>query len=92
MNKRNMIYIWPNYFDLNKTRKNGRRVPKSLAVSSPKLLDVKEALAKLNLKPDLFLEVSYPKTAYIKSGLITLKKDGKKNLLLKEIAKALKKN
>ena len=34
--------IWPVYFDINKTRKEGRRVPKSQAVLSPKIAEVKE--------------------------------------------------
>jgi len=38
MQKQEKIIIWPAYFDSTKTRKDGRRIPKSLALPSPKIL------------------------------------------------------
>ena len=43
MRKLDKAIIWPLYFDVNKTRKEGRRVSKALAVSSPKIAELKEA-------------------------------------------------
>ena len=49
MRQQNRIVIWPTYFDSTLTRKNGRIVSKSLAVSSPKILEIKTALNELGL-------------------------------------------
>ena len=50
MRKLDKAIIWPIYFDASKTRKEGRRVPKNLAVQSPKIAELKEAADKLGLK------------------------------------------
>ena len=92
MNKKGKLHIWPNYFDLNKTRKNGRRVPKHLALALPKILDIKEAVTKLGLNYEIFTEACYPKKPYAQSGLILIQTDQKKNFLLKQISKILVKN
>ena len=44
MKKLDKAIIWPIYFDANKTRRNGRRVAKNLAVQSPKIDEVKKQL------------------------------------------------
>ena len=43
MRKQDKAIIWPAYFDQAKTRKKGRRVPKNMAVQSPKILEIQEA-------------------------------------------------
>ena len=53
MRKQDKIIIWPVYFDQTETRKNGRRVPKSLAVQHPKIVEVKTAVERLGLKHEL---------------------------------------
>ena len=39
----NQVIIWPTYFDVAKSRKEGRRVPKNCAVQAPKIVEIKEA-------------------------------------------------
>jgi signal recognition particle subunit SRP19 len=43
MRQQDKAIIWPAYFDAAKTRKDGRRVAKNLAVLSPKASEIKEA-------------------------------------------------
>ena len=47
MKKLDKAIIWPIYFDTSKTRKEGRGVPKNMAVPAPKILELKEATDKL---------------------------------------------
>ncbi len=74
MRKLDKAIIWPVYFDCNKTRKDGRRVPKSIAVQSPKILEIKEAADKLGLQNDVNLEAHFPKAPWVKSGMLLVEK------------------
>lgn len=89
MRKQDKMVIWSAYFDSTKTRKNGRRIPKSLAVPSPKILEVKEAAEKLGLNYEFVLDAGYPKTPWLKTGILLVKKDEAKNQTIKQIAKQL---
>jgi signal recognition particle subunit SRP19 len=91
MRKQNKIIIWPAYFDSTKTRGDGRRVPKSLAVPSPKVLEIKDAVEKLGFEYEIVLDASYPKTPWLKTGMILVKKTGAKEQVMKKIAKQLQK-
>jgi signal recognition particle subunit SRP19 len=89
MRKQDKAIIWPAYFDSAKTRKEGRRVPKSLAVQSPKIQEIAEAAAKLGLRHEVAVEAGYPKTPWVKTGMIMVEKNGSKEQVIKQIAKQL---
>ena len=89
MRKQDKAIIWPAYFDSAKTREKGRRVPRSLAVQSPKITEIKEAAEKLGLKHELALEAGYPKTPWVKTGMILVEKKESKEQIIKKIAKQL---
>lgn len=89
MRKQDKIIVWPAYFDSAKTRKDGRRVPKNLAVPSPKILEVKEALEKLGLEHELVPDAGYAKTPWLKTGTILVEKNEAKDKIIRRIAKQL---
>ena len=89
MRKQEKFIVWPVYFDQTKTRKNGRRVPKSLTVRHPKIAEVTTAVAKLGLKHEVTLDVGYPKTPWLKTGMILVEKDGSKEQVIRRIANQL---
>jgi len=89
MRKQDKIVIWPAYFDSTKTRGDGRRIPKSLAVPSPKILEIKEAVEKLGLDYEVVMDAGYPKTPWLKTGMLLLKKTETKDQVTKKIAKEL---
>jgi signal recognition particle subunit SRP19 len=89
MRKQDKAIIWPAYFDQTKTRKKGRRVPKSLAVQHPKIVEVKIAVEKLGLKHEFAPEAGYPKTPWLKTGMIMVEKKGSKEQIIRKIAKQL---
>jgi signal recognition particle subunit SRP19 len=89
MRKQEKAIIWPAYFDLTKTRKEGRRVPKSLAVPSPKILEIQEAAQKLGLDFEVVTDKGYPKTPWTKTGMLLVEKKGSKEQIISRIAKQL---
>jgi signal recognition particle subunit SRP19 len=89
MRKLDKAIIWPIYFDASKTRKKGRRVPKNLAVQSPKIAEVKEAADKLGLKNEVNLEAHFPKTHWAKTGMLLVEKKEAKQKIIQKIAKQL---
>ena len=91
MRKQDKAIIWPAYFDQTRTRKQGRRVSKSLAVQSPKAEEIVEAAEKLGLRPEVAAEAGYPKTPWAKTGKIMVDKKGSKEQTIKKIAKQLMK-
>ncbi len=89
MRKLDKAIIWPAYFDSAKTRKEGRRVPKSLAVQSPKITEITESVEKLGLKHEIAAEAGYPKTPWVKTGMVLVEKKGSKEQVINKIAKQL---
>jgi signal recognition particle subunit SRP19 len=89
MRKQDKIIIWPVYFDSTKTRKDGRRIPKNLSVPSPKILQIKDAVEKLGLECELVMEAGYPKTPWLKTGMLLVKKNEAKEKIIRRIAKQL---
>lgn len=89
MRKQDKIIVWPTYFDSAKTRKDGRRIPKNLAVPSPKILEIREAVKELGLESELVPDAGYPKTPWLKTGIILVKKNEAKDKIIRRIAKQL---
>lgn len=89
MRKKNKIFLWSIYFDANKTRSDGRRVPKNLAVSSPKLEEIQRAAKRLGLQPEVLPAAAHPSSPWQKTGLLILPKTESKRTTLKKIAKEL---
>jgi signal recognition particle subunit SRP19 len=89
MRKQDKFIIWPAYFDQSKTRKDGRRVPKNLAVPSPKILEIQEAAQNLGLDFEVVAGKGYSKTPWAKSGIFLVEKKGSKEQVISRIAKQL---
>ncbi len=89
MRKQDKAIIWPAYFDANKTRKKGRRVPKNIAVQSPKILEIQEAAVKLGLQQEVVPNKGYPKTPWYKPGMLLVEKKGSKEQVINRLAKQL---
>lgn len=91
MRKQDKIIIWPAYFDSSRSRTDGRRVPKAVSVVTPRATEVQEAAQKLGLTCELVPEVAYPKTSWIKTGMLLVEKKGSKSQTLTMIGKQLSK-
>jgi signal recognition particle subunit SRP19 len=89
MRKQDKIIIWSAYFDSTKTREDGRRVPRSLAVPSPKISEIKDAAEKIGLQCELVPDASYPKTPWLKTGTLLVKKNEPKSRIIRSVAQQL---
>ncbi|MFC1486801.1 signal recognition particle subunit SRP19/SEC65 family protein [Thermoproteota archaeon] len=89
MRKQNNIFLWTVYFDANKSRSYGRRVPKKLAVSAPKLEELQRAAKRLGLQPKIVSDAAHPSSPWRKTGLVMIPRKESKNTTLKNIGKEL---
>jgi len=89
MRKQNKIILWSVYFDANKSRSYGRRVPKKLAVSAPKIVELQNAAKRLGLQPEIVPDAAHPRFPWLKTGLLVVPKKEPKDKTLKKIAKEL---
>jgi len=86
MRRRDEIVLWPAYFDLTKTRSQGRRVPRKLAKANPSVDDIAKALESLRVPYRIVPDAAYPRVPYERKGMILAKKVMPKNKILKEVA------
>jgi signal recognition particle subunit SRP19 len=89
MRKQEKAIIWPAYFDAGKSREEGRRVAKTLAVNSPRINEIEEAAGKLGLEHELVPDKGYPKTPWAKQGMLLVEKKDSKEKVINQIARQL---
>lgn len=87
------ITIWPEYFDIDRTRAMGRRLPKELCVRNPDIDIIAKGALILDLEYVIHENKAYPANWAAKRGCVKVER-GKlsKTELLPEIAKILVKN
>lgn len=87
MRRKPGLVIWPQYFDKNRSRKMGRRLPKSKATSNYTLDDVYEASKRAGFKTFLDPKPKYPPTWWDDQGRIIVEPNElKKYEVIKRIA------
>jgi len=87
MRKQDRFILWPQYFDLNRKRSEGRRIPKNQAQQSPRLEELQRAAQRLGLDVEMVPELAYPATPWQKTGILLIGKKGSKLEIMKRIAK-----
>jgi signal recognition particle subunit SRP19 len=87
------ITIWPEYFDINRTRAMGRRLPKKLCVKDPDIDIIAKGALIMDLEYEIFENMAYPANWAAKRGCVKVER-GKipKTKLLPKIAEILVKN
>lgn len=87
------ITIWPEYFDINRTRAMGRRLPKNLCVKDPDIDIIAKGALILDLEYEVYEKKAYPANWAAKRGCVKVER-GKisKTELLPKIAEILIKN
>ncbi len=87
--------IWPAYLDKKLSKKDGRKLPKNLAVENPNLDEIKKALDTIKIKYELEKNLKYPKDqgkVERNIGRFLVEKKFSKNEILKKISKEIRKN
>ena len=81
--------LWPEYFDIKRTREQGRRVKKEMAVAEPQLVNIAKAVEKLGLGWKVEEGKSYPGSWWNKQGLLLVENNMPKSQLLVKVAQEL---
>ncbi|MHA1727650.1 MAG: signal recognition particle subunit SRP19/SEC65 family protein [Promethearchaeota archaeon] len=91
MRSRGKRIIWPQYFDSERTRKFGRKIPMEKAIPLPAVNELAEAATALDYEVEVYPYAKYPKTWWDPPGylLIHLKGQKKKNVMEKMAPKIL---
>lgn len=90
MPDKDMLVIWPLYFDVNRSRSEGRAVSLNDAIKEPSIDDIITAALKSGFKPEIEREKRHPKNWHESAGRILVLKKGPKSEVLKKIARSLK--
>ena len=89
----NAIVLWPEYFDISRSRAEGRRLPKSLCVDKPALDIIAKGAMILDLEYKIIEDAAYPSNSNEKNGCVRVEKGKmKKTTLLSKIGETLVKN
>lgn len=89
----NAIVLWPEYFDKNRSRSEGRRLPVELCVDKPDLDIIAKGAMILDLDYKIFEDAAYPANWTAHAGCVRVEKGKiKKTALLVEIGKILVSN
>ena len=87
------IVVWPEYFDISRSRAEGRRLPKSLCVDKPDLDIIAKGAMILDLEYKIIEDAAYPSNSNEKNGCVRVEKGKmKKTTLLSKIGETLVKN
>lgn len=84
--------LWPANIDSTKSRKEGRRIPKALAVQSPRLEEIKQVAARLSLDGEFVPGKSRPGIWWERGGYAILPKKDTKTRLLRSLASEIRRD
>ncbi|NHJ26251.1 MAG: signal recognition particle protein Srp19 [Candidatus Lokiarchaeota archaeon] len=84
--------IWPQYFDLKRSKAQGRRIPKKFALEKVSATEIVTLAKKLGYEAQYEKGYKYPKSWWDEPGRVVIDTKGKsKSKILIELAKELKK-
>jgi signal recognition particle subunit SRP19 len=87
--KQQKTILWPSYFDSSRTRKGGRKVPKSFGVPNPSIAELQGAAERLGMKPEIEVDATHPSSHWRKTGRILVQKKGTKAHIVTNIAREI---
>ncbi|MEM2897233.1 MAG: signal recognition particle subunit SRP19/SEC65 family protein [Candidatus Bathyarchaeia archaeon] len=80
MKQKGKMIIWSANLDSRKTRKEGRKISKSIALEVPKLHEIEEAARDLGLNPVSIKEAARPSAWWEKTGYVIVDKKGQSKI------------
>jgi signal recognition particle subunit SRP19 len=86
------LIFWPQYFDLKRSRSNGRRLPKKFAIEKVTTKEIAQAAKKLGYRVEIEGTLRYPRTWYDDPGRVLIDTKGKKkSKVILEVAREIRK-
>lgn len=84
------IVLYPAYFDIHRTRAEGRRVAKKLALESPTVEDIERAAKGLGLEPKVEAGKAFSRAHWRREGRVLVRADYYKTSVLRKVAEKMK--
>jgi signal recognition particle subunit SRP19 len=85
--------VWPANIAASKSRKEGRRIKRSLSLDSLKLTEIFESAKRLGLNPQVVEKAGRPCSWWEKSGYVVVDRAGRtKSRVLADIAQTIQKS
>lgn len=91
MPEKDKYVLWPIYFDRRKSRGDGRRVAKDIAVPNASADEIVKAAKKLGLNP-VKEKKAYPGRWWKREGQVIVDRAGKKTKILRDVALEMSKD
>ena len=88
--KKDLVVLWPSYFDRSKTRREGRRVPKKLAMHEPTVEAIADAARDLGYYAEIEHGRSHPSEPWKGEGRVVVAKTASKSDIVAQIASHLR--
>jgi len=85
------IIVWPANLDSSKSRCEGRKIPKGIALQAPRLEEIREAAARLSLEVEVVPAKSRPRTWWEKAGYVILPRKQAKVAVVRALANEIRK-
>lgn len=92
MRRKGKVFLWPLYFEASISRREGRRLPKELALRGASLQELVKASEALGLHPEEVSTAAHPSQPWRKTGVVLVEKPHSKPLLLRLIAEKMREN
>ena len=90
MPKDGPVVLYPAYFDLGRSREEGRRVAKKLSVDAPTAEEIAKASRALGLTPEVEPGKAHPSTPWKREGRVLVRSDYFKTSVLRRVAEKVK--
>ncbi len=84
------IVLYPMYFDADRSRDDGRRVARRVAVIGPTVEEIAAAAGALGLKPKVESESAHPSAPWKHDGRVLVRGDYFKTSVVRKIAEKIK--
>lgn len=88
--ERRAIVLYPAYFDADRSRDDGRRVARKLAVNGPTVDEIAKAAGAHGLKPQVEAERAHPSTPWKREGRVLVKAEYFKTSVVRRVAEKMK--
>lgn len=92
MRRKDKQILWPAYFDLELTKRQGRQIAKNFALKGVKVEEIFDVARELELKPVLLANTAHPRQPWLKRGAVLIDKKESKTRIVKEIARRIRKS
>jgi len=84
------IILYPAYFDAERSRDDGRRIARKLAVHVPTVEEIAAAATSLGLKPKVEAESAHPSTPWKQDGRVLVTANYFKTSVVRKVGEKIK--